>query len=152
MRNLSSWPYDFTKWASLFAEGGLRSSAAASSLSARKERPWAEYVSNLSRKRTWSGGGGIEPSFYTDCLSIGVSVDQDDPRATPLLAALKKVPPPNAFPMTTALASFLMRFGILIVGVVYFSATVGVGFFSERGRALNPLLFMERGGTFGLSQ
>lgn len=85
-------------WASLFAEGGLRSVAGASTLSTGVERPWQSKVKqDVPAKMRWTGSGFYLDSFYNDCLTLGCHANFGRPE-TPLLNILSTIPPPNKLP------------------------------------------------------
>jgi NACHT domain len=112
-------------WASLFAEGGLRSRAAAYALSARNERPWINKVRTLPKAAQWSYSTFIVDSFYTDCLTLGCWSDCKR-SATPLLDSLALVPPPNSTSQSKivelsarfGLPLFLLNYGLTFVPMI----------------------------------
>jgi hypothetical protein len=61
------------EWASLLAEAGLRSPAAAALLINSTQRPWADLAKSVSHTHQWQLPGIIPSSLYSDCLTIAHS-------------------------------------------------------------------------------
>jgi hypothetical protein len=116
-------PKNAELWASLFAEGGLRSPAAALALSGRGERPWAEIVARLPAGKRWSYSSFVRDSFYTDCVTIGCQPDVNRD-VTPLLRALASVPPPNAARIQSEVAALSVRSFVPLFSLFYFAGPV----------------------------
>lgn len=117
-------------WASLFAEGGLRSRAAADALARRAERPWKANVDEIPWSNRWTNSILREQSFYTDCINLAYHSGLNH-RATPLLNILAKVPAPNSY---SALANLCMRAWFPTFIVTYLSFPLMVIGSRSRGR------------------
>jgi hypothetical protein len=96
-------------WASLFAEGGLRSRAGASTLSNRIERPWQSKVTQeVPARMRWTGSGFYSDSFYIDCLSLGCHANFCRAE-TPLLNILSTISPPNKLAFWPTILNYCAR-------------------------------------------
>jgi NACHT domain len=104
-------------WASLFAEGGLGSRAAANALSNRTERPWQKNVDEIASQVRWSNSGFYPNSFYIDCVSLGWNAHLNL-AATPLLNILSKISPPNTSAWT-AIGGFCAKFWPIAFLILY---------------------------------
>jgi hypothetical protein len=124
------------EWASLFAEAGLRSSAAASVLSTWPQRPWRNDVNTMPRKFWWHIPEVVRPSHFTDCLTLGCAAHNPKQEITPALFELRQIPAPN-LGFRSFVTMFLFRFGFLIFMVIYLA---GITIFSSLTAAMRPLV------------
>jgi hypothetical protein len=119
-------------WASLFAEGGLRSRAAASALSNRTRLWQQNVVEQIPLRLRWSNSGCYPDSFYIDCISLGWHARLNQ-NATPLLNILSDIPPPNALAWS-GLIRLCVRFRNS--GIVLLYGICGVGTFLLANRVV----------------
>ncbi|HEV3148635.1 MAG TPA: NACHT domain-containing protein [Chthoniobacterales bacterium] len=83
-------------WASLFAEAGLRSAAAASVLSRWAQRPWHDLAENLPHKNGWYVPNIVNPNHLTDCFALGSANPDLNADITPTLCELAQISNFNA--------------------------------------------------------
>ncbi|MGJ5042759.1 MULTISPECIES: NACHT domain-containing protein [unclassified Bradyrhizobium] len=116
-------------WMSLFAEGGLRSRAAADLLGRRSERPWqGVVVAKVPRSRRWYSPLFGRDSFYFDCISLAYDARLQHPN-TPLLNILSTLAAPGAFSRIGVLCGRRLE---LWIGAMYFSGGVLASSFMQR--------------------
>jgi hypothetical protein len=126
-------------WASFFAEGGLRSRAAAVTLSNVLERPWQKTVAReVPAEMRWSNFGMYRNSFFLDCLSLGCHANLGRAE-TPLLNILATIPPPNIsrrlLLILTSKTTSLLAFILLMIASIAVSALAIVTALKEANKA-----------------
>ncbi|WP_186294524.1 NACHT domain-containing protein, partial [Bradyrhizobium guangdongense] len=82
------------QWATLFAEAGLRSPAAAALLVNTPRRPWINSAQALSRNHKWAAPNFIPESCYSDCLSIAHASETSETYLR-LVGYFRKFQPPG---------------------------------------------------------
>jgi adenylate kinase family enzyme len=127
-----------TAWATLFAEAGLRSPAAAASLAERVERPWQARVRKIDKKDRFPAIDELRPSLYTDCLQIGLANAKVQATETPILYEVASLPFSK-----TRVVGFRSPVVVYFIGsivAIFIASSVGVnqsdGMFATRGNII----------------
>jgi NACHT domain len=112
-------PKTVGKWASLFAEAGLRSRAAASVLSAWSQRPWRQRADETPRRCWWYIPRIVNANHFTDCLALGCAEAALNQSVTPLLFELQRIPGPNAKGIKNFAAQFFVYIAYPLFLILY---------------------------------
>src|SRR5207249_1742154 len=112
-------PEDLDKWATLFAEAGLTSEAAATTLSRRADRPWQENAMAVEPCKSWSRSSTVSRSFYGDCLTLSY-VTERNIASTTLVKLFKKIPGPGSQPIVEHLTKHVEVYTLpaILIGFV----------------------------------
>jgi hypothetical protein len=110
------------RWATLFAEAGLRSPAAATLLVGNPQRPWMESARTIPTIHRWSLGAFIEDSLYSDCLAIAHSSAVSESHFY-LVEYFRRIASPGAH-IFVLLHARLTRYFYLFALLIYLASAV----------------------------
>jgi hypothetical protein len=137
---------DNLRWAFIFGEAGLRSPAAAYTLSQSTNPIWKEKVETLPRRFRWFLEHVVPRSLFTECLSLSYSSPNLSENLFPLLHCLRSMTPPGrrrievCLHLALGFCSYLVSVFYFIFILIFISGVINHGILGFYGDNIHTLL------------